>query len=446
MRPPIRLICFGVIALALTVAACGAGDAQPSLDRGATDAERAERTERAERPPALPQGQAQAQALPQGQAQTQAQPQSQAQAQAQDQAQPQTESTPAVADFPLNRLFDDALAGRVALTAESLDPARAFAGLLLPDGTPVDAQALARTVDLQDWYNVVYADPTSPTPDIVIIDVARFGSADGARLLLDEVSGGPAGPSEVRRVPPAPFAAATTYAATKDLSADPAASPALRVFALQSAQLFAIDGDIGVRVVVIGTAQDATLEEAGRIASRQLAIINDARAGQLREPLILSFPQADAAIITDALPSTIGNFGLVEPEFSDSGLSAQYIGPGDAFVVIDVVLIQDAENAVVLDYLQVRPGLLSLLFDQSGSGLTILSVEPLPSPPAIADVAERWLVDVQGLRLVSDIVSFRRGSVWTIVQALSSSPGETPLAEIVDALARAIDTALAAAR
>lgn len=417
MRSPRRVLSWGVIAVAVTVAACGGGGTEPSSDGAASGGERA----------------------PRPQAQAQAQPQTQ------PPAQPQTQPPAAAAEFPLNRLFVDALAGRVALTAERLDPARAFAGLLLPDGTPVNPQALALSVEFVDWYNVVYADPRSPTPDIVIIDVGRFGSEAGASLLLDEINAGPEGPGEVKRAPPAPFSAGTAFAATKDLSVDPAATPALRFFQLQSALLFAVDGEIGVRVVVIGTAEDATLEEAGRIAARQLAIIDEARAGALRPPLDLPFPQADAAVITNALPSTIGGFGLVEPEFSETGLSAQYIGPGDAFVVIDVVLIREAENAVVLDYLQRQPGLLSLLFDQSGSDLTILSVDALPTPPALADVAERWLVDVQGLRLVSEVVSFRRGSVWTIVQGLGSAPDATPLAEIVNALARAIDAALAAA-
>ena len=66
-------------------------------------------------------------------------------------------------------------------------------------------------------------------------------------------------------------------------------------------------------------------------------------------------------------------------------------------------------------------------------------MESIAPPVDAITLAERWQVQVQGTSVTNEVMAFRRGAVWSVVQGLSFDDGETSIGTIAQLVIAAID-------
>ena len=353
---------------------------------------------------------------------------------------------PAAAPLALNRLFPAALDGRPLVSAGAGVVAESFAGLESAAGVPITPAEVAERVGLQELFEAVYRDDTRADPEIVAIEITRLATPAGALDLLALIRDDPLD-AGVRRAAPGSFAPDRAYALVKDLSADPAAGPFAAALTAQAAAVIVIDGDLAVRVEVGAASGERALATATAVAEGQLRRIQDARAGTLLAPLERPFARLGVAALVSVLPSPPAGFTGPPAERGPGGVSGRYFSDAGALIVYNILLAEDAIHVFLLDAVLGGPDAVQSALATSGAPISVLDSEPWPMDlPADRPLGQRLTsarltVVVEGALFVDEIVAFRQGSAWIIVQGLAPVLGLTPVVEVARGLAEAVTRA-----
>ncbi|MCZ6544445.1 MAG: hypothetical protein O6913_01910 [Chloroflexi bacterium] len=406
---------LALVLLALLLAACGGGgpgDAAPTTDRG----------ERAERP-------ARSDSAETADVDTPAAGQS-------SQAQ-QASETAAAPDFPLDRVFVEVVGieGFGLLNVVSAQPAvELLVGLVQPDGTPWDPFELADELGLIGVYGVVYTtfDPESLV--VATIEVARFADARGAERLLEIVRTQPLGAGETVVTLAPGLQLAGAFANTHDTTVDPQAGVFAAVASVYETSVVVVQGRIALRTIVLrgGTDEVLSVQPAALLARQQLDRLTQARAGDLQPVMFVPVPRFNANQIADRLPAAIGDFQrLNSAEGDPSQALVRYGNASGDFIVAVIIAYADAGEIRVTDFAILEGGGL-LIFTGAGTAFDILDAAQFeaPSLPGVLGSSARWQVLLDQQVLWDDVLAFRLGTIWTILQGISVDPGATPILEL----------------
>ncbi|MEE9277475.1 MAG: hypothetical protein V3V06_03600 [Dehalococcoidia bacterium] len=343
--------------------------------------------------------------------------------------------------LPLNRVVPARVDGLQALSATARSAAVVLSNLVQADGTFWRPADLITETGFQDFFEAVYTASSRAGPAVVVLEIIRLADEAGAQRLLDVLRGQP-DRSGTDVALPAGLDAPRSFA-DRDVATVADGPPLLAGQRLQVASVTTRDGNVLVRTLVFSDSANA-LETAADLARSQLARLAAARAGDLLPPLDLPFPPIALDAVIARLPAEVQGYARFTSDQDLAG-STQYVGPGGAFMLILLQPLQSAVNAGLLDHRLRQPDVIAGLFADAGSPIRVLDTALLPQPPPAVAVAERWRVDLGGTLLFDDLLAFRRGSVWGVLQGLSPDPGGTPLAGLLRVVTAAIDEVRAGA-
>ena len=352
-------------------------------------------------------------------------------------------------------MFVERIGDRVVVSAGPQDPSEIFSGLRQTDGEFLTVEALEDEVGPLDLFEVVYNAPDPIAARLLRIIMARLRMPEDAAQLFDILRQQPLD-GDVERLTLPPELDAGEMFAERFIVVGQTADGAQPSSGLSATVLVSVESNVMLQVLVLNVSMlmpDDALGETVVQTAKQRQRIAAAEEGTLLPALERPFPVLSLVDVADAIPGRVEGFGLTNLTLSPPGasgegeeaaqqLTAQYVGAGGDFVLLVLFPLTSASEAVVQDYLLRLPGALTEPF-ADGAVLRILETEPLSSPPVGVAAAERWQVDLSGTVLFDDVVSFRHGAVWGIIQGLSASAvGEAPVEAVLDALREAIDAAL----
>ena len=375
---------------------------------------------------------------------------------------------------PLNQIFpaaiDDVLLQpggtslRNAISAEPTTADQELVGFVGADGVvALTPKQLADTVGFVDAFQVVYAGEASLDarsgqlqPRITVIDVIRLADAAGAGRMMATQRRQPEGGGLTRLAVPAELDpndfVVREFNSTPSSVDGPAFSfvdvPTFARPLLDSGRLTAVGltqraGNLVIRTLVFGAmpvALDEAIAQSAAVANRAAA----ARDGSLLPPLSIPYRTIAADAVLDRLPARVDAYNRLAADVDLAGAfgeasAVQYASEAGSSVLVLVLPLASAVDAAFLDFLFEQPGILAAIFAQPGSAVEILDVESIEPPVESITIAERWSVRVQGTSVTNEVMAFRRGATWAVVQGLSFDEAEISIGTIAQLVVAAMD-------
>jgi hypothetical protein len=359
---------------------------------------------------------------------------------------------------------------RTAISAAPVALEQVFVGFLDVDGVTALAPAqLADAVGFGDAFQAVYSGDASLDarsgqlePRITVIDVIRLVDAAGAGRLLETQRVQPEGRGVERLAVPAELDidkfVARQFRSLPASDDAPAFSfvevPAFAQPLLDAGRLTAVGltqraGNLVIRTLVFGAmpiALDEAVAQSAAVASRALA----ARDGVLLPSLDVPYRPISSDAVLSQLPARVEGYTQLAADVDLGGAfgeatAVQYASEAGSSILVLVLPLVSSVDAAFLDFLLEQPGILAAIFAQPGSAVEILDVESIDPPVEAITLAERWRVEVQGTSVTNEIMAFRRGTAWSVVQGLSFDESETSIGTVAQLVIAAVDEAERAA-
>ena len=226
------------------------------------------------------------------------------------------------------------------------------------------------------------------------------------------------------------------------------AQPLLDTGRLTAAGLTQRAGNLVIRTLVFGAspvALDEAIAQSAAIAERAAT----ARDGALLPSLDIPYVPISTDSVLDRLPDRVDAYSRLAADvdlgdaFGEAS-AAQYTSDAGASVLVLVLPLASSVDAAFFDFLLEQPGILAAIFAQPGSDVEILEVESIEPPVEAITLAERWRVQVRGTAVTNEVMAFRRGGAWSVVQGLSFDDAETSIGTIAQLVVAAIDDLAAA--